>query len=88
MSFFRSTTDIIYRITTAFYVVILLLLILFRCIRYSHGTSWSNFHRQYHPMQDSTALQITFGVFLKVSIWGLVFLFLMIFIKKWACINL
>lgn len=79
---YYSHTMKIYLITTAFYVVILLLLILFRCIRYSRGTNWSDFHRQCHPMENSTALQITFGVFLKVSIWGLVFLLLIIFYQE------
>ena len=68
----------IYLFTTAFYVAILLLMIVFRCIRYKDG-DWSYFHRQCHPAEDSTALQITFGVFLKVSVWGLVFLILLIF---------
>ena len=72
---YYSHTMKIYLFTTAFYVAILVLMILFRCVRYSHGTNWSDFHRQSHPTEDSTALQITFGVFLKVSIWGLVFFF-------------
>ena len=71
----------IYLITTVFYVAILIMMIVFRCIRYKDG-DWSSFHRQCHPPQDSTALQITFGVFLKVAVWGLVFLVLLIFYQE------
>lgn len=73
----------IYLFTTAFYVVILILLIVFRCIRYKDG-DWSFFHRQCHPAaaEDSTALQITFGLFLKVAVWGLVILVLLILYQE------
>ena len=76
----------IYQITIFFFVGILILLIIFRC--YSYFKIWSEFHRRYHPtdiyqyniIYNSTeALQITFGVFLKVAVWGLMFLVLLIF---------
>jgi hypothetical protein len=73
----------IYHFTTLFFVVILILLIIFRFIRYKDG-DWSDFHRQCHPAEDSTvvSLQITFGMFLKVAVWGLVFLVLLIFYQE------
>ena len=71
----------IYLITIAFYAAILILMILFRCIRYLDG-NWSQFHSQCHPIEDSTALQVTFGVFLKASVWGLTFLFWIILYEE------
>ena len=71
----------IYLFTTAFYVAILILLIIFRCIRYKDG-DWSDFYRQCHPAEDSTALQIIFGLFLKVAVWGLVILVLLILYQE------
>ena len=75
----------IYPLTTVFYVAILCLMIVFRCIRYKDG-DWSYFYRQCHLSEDSseesTGLQITFGIFVKVAVWGLVFLVLPIFYQE------
>lgn len=78
----------IYQITTLFFVGILILLIIFHCYnhyyRYKDVKNWSEFHHRCHPAEDSSskALQITFGVFLKVAVWGLVFLVLLIFYQE------
>ena len=78
----------IYEFTIFFFVGILILLIIFRCFSHYYGhedvKNWSEFHYRCHPADDSSskALQITFGVFLKVAVWGLVFLFLLIFFQE------
>ena len=76
----------IYRITFAFYAIVLFLMVPFHCIRAIDGIKWSRFHCQRHPTYDSPAaaldLQTTFDLFLRVSSGGLLSYYVLSFMRR------